>query len=159
MSVKSIPRKERGSLDPRAMYHAVVEEFKENPDWTHKDGVTGCYVGKIKIEGIVQGTSVDPFDPWMAQSINFGFYLPAPEAKWYDSQAEALTAFCDAVGIDQEDGIDPDEAVGKTLIIQVKVEEGGEDGKPKKYTRDDETWGFSNPRTNITKFYPTSYAD
>jgi len=154
MSVKSIPRKEKGLLDPRAMYIAKIEEFEENENWTHKDGVTAAYVGKLKIEGVAQGTSVEPFEKWMEKNLRLGFYIPGEEAKWYSFAAENFTAFCDAIGLDPEE-FDPEDAVGKTLVIKVKAPEEVRS----KVTRDDGTWTIADNREEISQYYPLSVLD
>jgi len=153
-SVKSIPRRERPLLDPKAMYIFSVTEFEEIEDWKHADGETGAYRGMAALEGVVEGTSVEPFDAWMKnKKLRLGFYMPAEDASWYGLPAEAFTEFCDALGIDM-DAVDPDEFIGKTFVAKVKVTKG-------KMTGDKErgTLTYRDPQEEFSKFYPMSFAE
>lgn len=153
MSVKSIPKRERGLLDPKAYFYASVVELEEQADWTHKDGVTAAYRGKLQIEGLVPDTSTESFDPWMKKQMFLGFYIPGEKASWYDSNLERLNNFSKACGVDI-DKFDPEKCVGKTIIIQVS--KAKTDGTPTKKTRPDGTVFLLEEREEIAKFYHPS---
>lgn len=161
MSVTSIPKRTKGLLDPKAYFFAVVKSLDEVP-WD-KDYAKIAFRGEVEIEGIAKGSSTEPFDPWMAKKVPISFYIPEKGSVDWDTWAyENFGSFAEACDVeadakDENFEFDPEQVIGKTILIQMKGLKG--DGTPSKFTRNDGTVGLKEEQQEISKYYHVSFWD
>ena len=82
-----------GMLDPKALYTGTISELKVE-DW---DKGQYAVKGKVRIEGFVEKTNLEPWAEWMGKEMFFSIYMPDSSEKWYGMSLKKMEGLARAL--------------------------------------------------------------